>query len=108
MRFQYHKIPVSQLVKILCHDCIDKLSVAVHRNDRGYAESKFEPCLECKAKFEKQELAISDSGPNHELHVYNRKDLSIVWRRDAKGDVNLHDELLHLASEVVLRGYGDE
>jgi hypothetical protein len=60
---------------------------------------------EHKCTFIHMQLAISDSGPNHELHVYQRASGTVVWKADAKGDAAAHAELLKEAVKSVQRGF---
>jgi len=45
-------------------------------------------------------VAISNSGPHHELHVYIRASGEIIWRAHAKGDSTKHEQLLAEAERV--------
>jgi hypothetical protein len=47
------------------------------------------------------EIAISNSGPEHELHVYIRASGEIIWRAHAQGDEAKHLQLLEEAEQVV-------
>lgn len=47
------------------------------------------------------DFSISDSGPNHELHIYDRKSGTIVWRVDAKGDKVIHAKYLEEAERML-------
>jgi hypothetical protein len=45
-------------------------------------------------------VAISNSGPKHELHVYIRASGDIIWRAHANGDAERHEQLLEEAERV--------
>lgn len=45
----YFKVPLNQLVKMICLDCIKRLNAQVTRGET----KEFEPCQECKERIEK-------------------------------------------------------
>ena len=60
---------------------------------------------EHRCSFIHMQLAISEAGPNHELHVYQRRSGKIIWRAFAMGSAKLHEELLQTAVEIVKKGH---
>lgn len=47
---------------------------------------------------------LSDSGPSHELHIYDSKTGQVIWKAKAFGNKERHKTLLKIANEIIKKG----